>query len=144
MLFGKPAAIARLCGNRENPGLRGTVEFIPQADGVLIVARVCGLPLTDTQLYGFHIHEGGECSGDFSTAGSHYDPCGKAHPNHAGDLPPLLGCGGRAFLAVKTGRFCLKEIIGRTVVIHSHPDDLMTQPAGNAGTKIACGVISRV
>lgn len=63
------------------------------------------------------------------------------HPFHAGDLPPLLSCKGRAYLAVITGRFCVKDVIGRSVVIHAGPDDLHTQPAGNAGAKIGCGVI---
>lgn len=62
---------------------------------------------------------------------------------HAGDLPPLLSCQGNAYLSVKTDRFSVNEIIGRTVVIHSNPDDFHTQPAGNAGKKIACGVIQR-
>lgn len=61
-----------------------------------------------------------------------------------GDLPPLLSMGGRAFLAVETGRFTPCEVVGRTVVIHGSADDFHTQPAGNAGKKIACGVIRRV
>ena len=54
-----------------------------------------------------------------------------------------MQCCGRAYLAVRTDRFRVQEIIGRTVVIHSDPDDFRSQPAGNAGTKIACGVICR-
>ena len=63
------------------------------------------------------------------------------HPKHAGDLPPLLVCRGNAYLSVKTDRFTVNEIIGRTVVIHSDPDDFHSLPAGNAGMKIGCGVI---
>ena len=58
-------------------------------------------------------------------------------------LPPLLRCKGNAYLSVKTDRFTVDEIIGRTLVIHSDPDDFHTQPAGNAGKKIACGVIQK-
>lgn len=65
----------------------------------------------------------------------------QVHPKHAGDLPPLLACQGSAYLSVKTDRFCVEDILGRTVVIHSDPDDFHSQPAGNAGKKIACGVI---
>lgn len=65
------------------------------------------------------------------------------HPKHAGDLPPLLECKGQAYLSVKTDRFTVDEIIGRTVIIHSDSDDFSTQPTGNAGRKIACGVIRR-
>jgi Cu-Zn family superoxide dismutase len=60
---------------------------------------------------------------------------------HAGDLPPLLACNGEAYLAVLTGRFRVKDVMGKTVVIHSRPDDFRSQPSGDAGEKIACGVI---
>jgi len=80
---------------------------------------------------------------DFSGTGSHYDPANRPHPRLAGDLPPLLACRGNAYLSVKTDQFSVNDIIGRTVVIHSDPHDFHTQPAGNAGTKIACGVICK-
>ena len=69
---------------------------------------------------------------------------GCPHPCHTGDLPPLLAWDGRAFLIVRTGRFRLADVIGRTVVIHAMPDDFATQPSGHSGEKIACGVIRRV
>ena len=65
------------------------------------------------------------------------------HPNHAGDLPPLLEASGKAYMTVLTGRFHVKEVIGRTVILHGDPDDFHTQPSGNAGIKLACGVICR-
>ena len=73
----------------------------------------------------------------------HLNPGDCPHPHHAGDLPPLFGCAGRALLAVYTDRFRVPEILGRTVVIHSGPDDFTSQPAGNSGSKIACSVIRR-
>jgi len=60
---------------------------------------------------------------------------------NAGDLPPLFSANGYAFSAVLTNRFTIDEIIGRTIIIHSSVDDFITQPAGNAGTKNACGKI---
>ena len=82
------------------------------------------------------------CGGaGFPGTGGHFNPAGAPHPAHAGDLPPLLSCGGRAYLAVLTDRFTVADIIGRTVVIHGGSDDFRSQPAGDAGTKIACGVI---
>ncbi len=124
--------------------LRGSVSFYQRSGGVLVVARVSGLPRQDG-FYGFHIHEGESCAGEgFADTGSHYNPTGMPHPNHAGDLPPLLGHSGRAYLAVMTDRFSIADVLGRTVVIHSGPDDFTTQPAGNAGTKIGCGVIKKV
>lgn len=65
------------------------------------------------------------------------------HPNHAGDLPPLLSAGGYAKMTVLTGRFRVDEIVGRTLVIHNGVDDFTGQPSGNSGKKIACGIICR-
>lgn len=141
---GRPAGVAQIRGDGMNPGLRGMVWFYSQPGGTLVVARVRGLPVTQTGFFALHIHAGEDCAGaGFANTGNHYDPPGRPHPEHAGDLPPLLANGDRAFLAVVTGRFRVGEVIGRTVVIHSGPDDFRTQPSGNAGTKIACGVIRR-
>ena len=77
----------------------------------------------------------------FPMSGTHYNPHNCPHPYHAGDMPPLFGTNGYAFLSFITSRFKVNEIIGKTVIIHSSPDDFTTQPSGNSGTKIACGVI---
>lgn len=140
-----PDAVAQIQGGMEVPQLTGCVEFYQENGCVLIVARVSGLPrVSETEFFGFHIHQGESCSGtDFSETGSHYNPTDEAHPKHEGDLPPLISCHGNAYLSVKTGRFTVNDIIGRTVVIHSDPDDFHSQPAGNAGKKIACGVIRK-
>lgn len=140
-----PDAVAHIQGGVETPRLSGCVQFYQENDCVLIVARVFGLPReSETGFYGFHIHQGGSCSGtDFSETRGHYNPMEQMHPKHAGDLPPLLSCRGNAYLSVKTDRFSVNEIIGRTVVIHSAPDDFHSQPAGNAGKKIACGTIRK-
>ena len=79
----------------------------------------------------------------FADAMSHYNPMGCEHPYHAGDLPPLFGSNGSALLLFLTDRFSVKEVIGKTVIIHDRPDDFTTQPSGNSGTKIACGVIRK-
>lgn len=138
-----PDAVAQIRGGVEAPQLSGYVQFYQESGYVLIEARISGLPKeSETGFFGFHIHQGESCSGlDFSGTGSHYDPGDRVHPKHAGDLPPLLECRGNAYLSVRTDRFSVMDIIGRTVVIHSDPDDFHSQPAGNAGKKIACGVI---
>lgn len=99
------------------------------------------------RIFGFHIHSGSRCSGNgsdpFADTDGHYNPGGCEHPYHAGDMPPLFGSDGCAYLVFLTNRFTVNEVIGRTVVIHDMPDDFTSQPAGNAGNKIACGVICR-
>lgn len=137
----RPAAVARLRGGEGDRLLRGTVYFYQRRGGVLVVADVVGLP-SDSGFHGFHIHAGTDCGGkDFADSQGHFNPQNSGHPNHAGDLPPLLNCGGRAYLAVLTDRFSIRDILGRTVMIHSGRDDFTTQPAGDSGRKIACGTI---
>lgn len=139
----KAAAVIR--GGSDMPSISGIVEFYQKANCVLVVANINGLPETATGFFGFHIHEGTSCGGNgFSLSGNHYNPKGAPHPKHAGDLPPLMLCGKRAHLAVLTDRFNVSDVIGRTVIIHSNPDDFTTQPSGNAGTKIACGIIEKI
>lgn len=122
----------------QGDGIRGTVRFCPRQSGVMVVAEIIGLK---DGFHGFHVHEGTACTGEaFSNTLSHYGS--GSHPDHAGDLPPLLSCGGYAYLAVWTDRFRLRDIIGRTVVIHSRRDDFTTQPSGDSGEKIACGIIN--
>lgn len=139
-ICGCPGAIARINGGTSVPNLRGWVKFYQDRCGVWVRSEICGLP--HDGFFALHIHEGNSCAGQaFADTKGHYNPAGTAHPAHAGDLPPLLSCGGRAEMAVLTDRFQLREIIGRTVVIHSAADDFHSQPAGNAGEKIACGVV---
>lgn len=147
-----PNAVAVMNGDKENSEIYGTVRFYQTASGVLIVADILGLPVAsgacESRIFAFHIHDGSECSGNeedhFGNAGTHYNPYGCPHPYHAGDMPPLFGAGGRAFLAFLTDRVYVDELIGKTVIIHNKPDDFTTQPSGNAGKKIACGIISKV
>ncbi|MBQ1459402.1 MAG: superoxide dismutase family protein [Oscillospiraceae bacterium] len=136
-------ASAVIRGGQEAPDLSGVARFFQRSDGVLVTIQVTGLPAENPGgFFGLHIHGGSGCAGEnFAGTGGHFNPAGTPHPAHAGDLPPLLSCGGRAYLAVLTDRFTVADIIGRTVVIHGGSDDFRSQPAGDAGTKIACGVI---
>lgn len=136
-------AIARIWGAPEVPGLRGTVRFLPRSGGTLVVARIQGLPESAGGFFALHIHETGNCREEgFPNTGSHFDPERMPHPGHAGDLPPLLRRqDGSARLAVVTDRFTVRDVVGRSVVIHSGADDFRTQPSGDSGRKIGCGVI---
>lgn len=142
-----PSAYTKITGNADHPALRGTAYFYPvPSGGVLIETEIFNLPYKDaapySQFYAMHIHETGDCSLPFDKTGPHYNPGGLPHPQHAGDLPPLLGNRGYAYGAFYTDRFELPEIIGRALIIHSAVDDFTTQPSGNAGDKIGCGVIT--
>lgn len=141
-----PGAIAWINGDEQYPDLSGAVKFYHTAyGGVLVEAEIFGLPNVGTpgssNFYACHIHESGDCSDHFSHTGLHYNPRNTMHPDHAGDMPPLLGNQGYAFSVFYDKRYTIREIIGRSVIIHEKPDDFTTQPAGNAGNKIACGTI---
>ncbi len=152
VLRGRPQAAARIAGGESHPEISGTVRFYQTDEGVLVWAEINGLPHSEfpcrEQIFGFHIHKGTACAGNmddpFADAMSHYDPSGCEHPHHAGDLPPLFENNGFALSVFLTNRFSVGEVVGRTVIIHDHPDDFTTQPSGNSGTKIACGVVRRI
>lgn len=142
----RPDATAYIRGGKDATDLWGVVSFFQKKGGVLVTADINGLPQKNgAGFFGFHIHEGTSCGGtDFSETKNHYNPENKEHPMHAGDLPPLLSNAGMALMSFFTDRFSVKEILGRTVVIHDMPDDFYTQPSGNSGTKIGCGVIDAI
>lgn len=146
----RPQARAAVRGSERYPDIRGEVRFHQTPRGVLVIAEVRGLPHKQEEcaspIFGFHIHEGGGCTprggkDAFADTGMHDNPQHCPHPYHAGDLPPLFGAHGFAFSACLTDRFTVEQIIGKSIVIHSAPDDFTTQPSGNAGSKIACAEI---
>lgn len=142
----QPDAAAYIHGGPGNPRLAGEVRFYQEPAGVMVEVRVSGLPEENpTGFFALHIHAGGSCTGaDLDDTLGHYNPGNRPHPEHAGDLPPLLRCGRGGYLRFRTDRFRVRDIIGRTLVIHSGRDDFTTQPAGDAGKKIACGIIRRL
>lgn len=98
--------------------------------------------------FGFHIHQIGECEQEknkeaFISAGPHFDLEKNLHPNHNGDLPSIYSNNGYAYMEFFTNRFKVSDIIKKSVIIHQKEDDLKTQPSGNSGARIACGVIKR-
>lgn len=146
LLRDHPDAAAWIKGNTQNPRLSGMVKFYHTTyGGVLVEAQIFGLPNAETpgssNFYAMHIHESGDCSDDFAHTGMHYNPKDAPHPDHAGDMPPLLGNQGYAYSVFYDKRFTIPEIIGKAVIIHEKPDDFTSQPAGNAGEKIGCGEI---
>lgn len=144
-----PAAFATLEA-RSGSQVSGTVDFTPAAGGLRVQARIAGLTPGE---HGFHIHEVGNCSpADATSAKGHFNPAGKAHGHHggmerhAGDMPNLVAdAGGKAAYNAEVTMLTLSDgpnaIVGRSVVVHADPDDYTSQPAGNSGKRIACGVI---
>lgn len=149
ILMKRPDAIANIMGSSEYPEIMGNVRFYQTGRGVLAMTEVSGLPTSEdvcmNPVFGYHIHSGNFCLGNsedpFADAMAHYNPDNCNHPYHAGDMPPLFGNDGYAFSVFLSNRFNVCEIIGNTVIIHLHPDDFHSQPAGNSGVKIACGEI---
>lgn len=149
----KPCAIAFLRGSCKFPCICGTVRFYCLKNKkVLTVFDINGLPVESDRcaerFFAVHIHEKGTCQGSFdepfSEAGEHYNPHNCPHPMHAGDLGVLFADrNGTAQSAMVFDSFSTSEIIGGSIIIHKNPDDFMTQPSGNAGERIACGVIKR-
>lgn len=145
----QPSATALICGSDRYPEIRGTAKFYQTNMGVYTVVSVTGLPQQssecDSRIFALHIHNGKGCYGDsqdpFSGAGTHYNPDNCPHPYHAGDLPPLFSAGGIGWSVFLTDRFTVREVTGLTIVIHLHKDDFTTQPSGDSGEKIACGII---
>jgi Cu-Zn family superoxide dismutase len=140
-------AVAYVFGGTSAPNVNGIVRFSDDKDNLTRVdIDIRGLP---DNVHGFHVHEKGDCAegnpdDPFNDTGAHFNPQNKLHPFHAGDMPALIPSNGRAKMVFYTGRFNVSEVIGRSVVIHADPDDYRTQPAGNSGKKIACGIIRRV
>jgi Cu-Zn family superoxide dismutase len=146
-----PTASANLGPTKGNQ-VAGTVTFVQRGDKVVVDARVTGL---SPGLHGFHIHEKGDCTAaDASSAGAHFNPRKGPHAGpdsaerHAGDLGNLTAdANGVAVYRVEVGGISLgteaDSIIGRAVIVHANADDLRTQPAGNAGPRLACGLISK-
>jgi len=142
-------AKANIQGSSSYPNIHGTFWFRETKNGVLVTAKVYGLPTSNqvckNRIFGVHIHQKGDCIGNtvdpFANVGTHYNPDNCSHPQHAGDLEPLFENNGYAYYQFLTNRFSIKEILNRSVIIHDMPDDFTSQPSGNSGNKIACGTI---
>lgn len=132
----------------------GTVQLVADGAGVSAIVAVTGLAKGQ---HGFHLHAVGKCEApDFTSAGPHLNPGGRTHGTmssggaHLGDMPNLtVGASGTATATIPlagprdTTLASIFDSDGTAVVIHADPDDYRTDPAGNAGKRIACGVITR-
>ncbi|WP_425262666.1 superoxide dismutase family protein [Paenibacillus thermotolerans] len=151
---GRQRAFASIQGGPLAPNLRGVVIIQNVRGGAEVHVEVQGLPpyrpARDGQdpvgPHGFHIHEHGSCevgnpANPFEAAGGHWNPANEPHGNHPGDFPVLFSNDGYARMSFFTNRFQARDVIGKSIVIHQAPDDYRTQPAGDAGKRLACGLI---
>ena len=132
----------------------GTVTLKPMGDGVHLTGTVGGFAANSH--HGIHVHEKGDCSSaDASSAGGHFNPTADPHgrasreaPHHAGDMDNIVADGdGVAHVNMHVGGLMLggggpTDIAGRALVVHAQPDDYTSQPSGDAGARVACGVIT--
>lgn len=146
----KPMAAAQLVA-RSGSAAVGTAKFAPLPDGRLRI-ELQARGLTPGQ-HGIHIHEGNDCSApDAASAGGHFNPGHRPHGHfaaaerHLGDLPNLVADekGEVRYVAELAGPLLdggPHSVLGRALVIHAGADDYKSQPAGNSGARIACGII---
>lgn len=135
----------------QNSSVQGKITFTAIGEGVRVVADLEGLTPGS---HGFHIHEFGRCEGDFTSAGSHFNPSKAPHagPNsshrHEGDLGNIIADqNGKAHYDRVDTLLKLEgenSIIGKSIIVHAEEDDLVTQPTGKSGGRIGCGIIEAI
>lgn len=138
---------------KSGSSVTGTLSFSEAREGLRVAGEVRGL--RPNAEHGFHVHEKGDCSSaDATSAGGHFNPGGSPHgqagrgPHHAGDLSNLRAdANGVARVDLTVADLRLDAggsgVLNRAVVVHRDPDDYQSQPAGNSGARVACGVITR-
>jgi len=151
----KPMSAAATLEGAPGGPVSGTVTFTPTAKGLRVVADVKGVP---AGTHGIHLHENGQCVHEdpagkhFSSAGGHFNPTGAPHacpptdPRHAGDFGNItVGADGTGHLDLTSNAISLagpNSVVGKAVILHAGPDDCTTQPSGNSGDRLACGVVN--
>ena len=150
---GQPASVVTTLKDRQGHSV-GTVTVTETPHGLLVRGTVAGLP---SGPHAIHFHETGKCEPPFTSAGGHFNPEQKTHgvlsPGgpHAGDLPNLVvpASGKLGFeifapgLSLSSGSGAVLDADGTAIVVHAKADDHMSQPAGDSGDRIACGVLAR-
>lgn len=151
----RPAQLNRVkveLASTEGNRAKGELTLSPDNHGLRVTGSISGLKANSE--HGFHVHQNGDCSApDASSAGDHFNPGDVAHGNpsgnvhHAGDMPNIEADDkGNAQVDLRLKGVTLgdggeHDILGKAIIVHADPDDYSSQPSGNAGSRIACGVI---
>lgn len=146
-----PAVAQATLQAKKGLSVAGTVKFVELGGKTRVAVKLSGVA---AGTHGFHLHEKGDCGdAEFANAGGHFNPAGAPHaapnqtPRHSGDLGNVVvGADGRASVEIESELLSVKpgpnSVVGRAVILHEKADDLTTQPTGNAGGRIACGVVA--
>jgi superoxide dismutase, Cu-Zn family len=142
-----------LQGAPDDSDFAGTLTITPEGSGVRVIADVAGVDKDGK--HGIHVHENGMCehhpaaadAKPFATAGGHYNPTNTEHacpptdPRHAGDLGNIEVSGGKGHLELSVANLSADQLNGKAIILHAGEDDCKTQPTGNSGDRLACGVV---
>ena len=146
-------AEAKLSGTYADTTVEGTVKFDMESSGKVKMTLDITIPAKAGRSVAVHIHEHGDCSDTAKMAHGHWNPTNAQHGKwgsasfHAGDIGNIkLNAKGKATMSLTTDLWTLggkpdKNLLGRSIIIHGGIDDYKTQPTGNSGTRIGCGVI---
>lgn len=149
----KPLAVAVLAPTKTDTAVTGSLQFFAEEDGRVTLELDITVPKKRNSSVAVHLHEHGMCGNAGADAHGHWNPTGKGHGQwgsasfHAGDIGNIaLDANGRGTLRVTTHLWTIggdgpTNIIGKGVIVHSGVDDYTSQPAGNSGPRIGCGVI---
>lgn len=149
------AAEAEITGTKSDTTVNGTASFTREADGKVKLDLQLTVPLLANKSVAVHLHEHGECGNSGNDSHGHWNPTHKQHGKwgtgefHSGDIGNIsLDSAGKGTFSVTTDLWSLggdstTNILDRAVIVHSGVDDYTSQPAGNAGSRIGCGVIKK-
>ena len=140
--------------SKSDSSVKGTVNFTEKNGVVNMTAEITG---ATPGTHAIHIHEKGDCTAaDATSAAGHWNPTKEAHgkwgagPCHRGDIGNIeVGADGKGKISMSTNLWCIgcndmnKDITGKSIIIHAKADDFTTQPTGNAGARLGCGVITK-
>jgi superoxide dismutase, Cu-Zn family len=151
----RAGAVANLAATYPDTTVNGTVRFETESDGEVKMMLDITIPAKANQTVAVHIHEHGNCGDTAHHAGGHWNPTNAQHGKwgsstfHAGDIGNVqLDASGKGTMQLETrlwsvGGDAQKNILDKTIIVHGGTDDYASQPSGNSGTRLACGVITR-